>query len=451
MEVNTMKTKAIFILLTIVSSLIIANMVLASQQIIWDPATVEVVLMPGTDLWENDRVEAPHVMYDNGVYKMWYRGSGTKPNPTVEFYEDAIGYATSADGVNWSNRQLVYGPVPGYPQTKSPSVIKEGATYRMWLVDYYEWVGGEWSGYVTHMDGTDGVSWHNQQKVMSAQGQLNPQGDGYNIESVCVLDEGSQYTMWYEVADLAAPYREKIWRATSTDGINWDNRQLSLPYGQETWEYRVKRPDVVSDGQGGYTMYYTVASEVGFWQLAMATSEDGITWNNRQLIGIPGANPSYFEDVDGTPYLYFDEVGPIFRVMGSKVPRPISVDIKPGTCPNSCNLKAKGPLPVAILGTVDLDINDIDLATVRLEGVAPIRSGKKDVATPFDGELCDCHELEGDGFVDLTLKFDPEEIMAALGPVSDGDEIVLTLTGQLVGGTPIEGQDCVVILDKGKK
>jgi hypothetical protein len=49
------------------------------------------------------------------------------------------------------------------------------------------------------------------------------------------------------------------------------------------------------------------------------------------------------------------------------------------------------------------------------------------------------------------LKFDTEEILTALGPVSDGDEIVLTLTAQLTDGTPIEGQDCFVILDKGKK
>ena len=127
----------------------------------------------------------------------------------------------------------------------------------------------------------------------------------------------------------------------------------------------------------------------------------------------------------------------------------VDLDIKPGTCPNSCNLKAKGVLPAAILGTADFDVSTIDPATVQLEGVSPLRWHWKDVGTPLDGEPCDCYELEGDGYVDLTLKFDPEEIMAALGPVSDGDEIVLTLTGQLVDGVPIEGQDCIVILDRG--
>jgi hypothetical protein len=60
----------------------------------------------------------------------------------------------------------------------------------------------------------------------------------------------------------------------------------------------------------------------------------------------------------------------------------INVDIKPGTCPNPVNVKARGVLPVAILGTADFDVTTIDPASVRLEGVAPIRWALEDVATP---------------------------------------------------------------------
>ena len=48
------------------------------------------------------------------------------------------------------------------------------------------------------------------------------------------------------------------------------------------------------------------------------------------------------------------------------------------------------------------------------------------------------------------MKFDAEEILEAVGPVNDGDRIVLTLTGELTDGTRIEGKDCIVILKKGK-
>jgi hypothetical protein len=82
-----------------------------------------------------------------------------------------------------------------------------------------------------------------------------------------------------------------------------------------------------------------------------------------------------------------------------------------------------------------------------------------DVATlfePFIGkeDAFDCTEEGWDGFLDLTLKFDTQEVVAALGDVSDGDVLVLQLTGNLqedFGGTPIVGEDVVVILKKGKK
>lgn len=124
---------------------------------------------------------------------------------------------------------------------------------------------------------------------------------------------------------------------------------------------------------------------------------------------------------------------------------PVSVDIKPQSCPNAIKVVSKGVLPVAILGTEDLDVAEIDPASVMLEGVAPLRWALEDVATPFEGELCDCHELGPDGYLDLTLKFDMQEVIAALGEVSDGETLELTLTGNLLDGTPISGQDCVFI------
>jgi len=127
------------------------------------------------------------------------------------------------------------------------------------------------------------------------------------------------------------------------------------------------------------------------------------------------------------------------------------VDIKPGSCPNPLNVKSKGVLPVAILGTEVLDVSDVDVASVSLAGVAPIRFDYEDVATPFEGELCDCHEDGPDGYLDLTLKFDTQEIVAALGDVQDGEELPLSLSVTLVDGTVIEGSDCIRVIKKGKK
>ena len=123
----------------------------------------------------------------------------------------------------------------------------------------------------------------------------------------------------------------------------------------------------------------------------------------------------------------------------------VPVDIKPMSSPNPLNVNSKGVLPVAILGTEDFDVTQIDPATILLEGIAPLRWALEDVGSPDD-------PLAGpDGFVDLTLKFATQEIVPVLGDVNDGDNVVLNLTGNLkeeFGGTPIEGEDVVRIIKK---
>jgi len=128
-------------------------------------------------------------------------------------------------------------------------------------------------------------------------------------------------------------------------------------------------------------------------------------------------------------------------------PTEVEIDIKPGTCPNLLKIMSMGVLHVAILGTAEFDITAIDEASIRLAGVSPIRGSIEDVATPVsDGaDECEC-TIEGpDGYLDLTLMFETQEIVAALGEVNDGDILPLTLTGLLFDGISIEGADCVVI------
>ena len=131
---------------------------------------------------------------------------------------------------------------------------------------------------------------------------------------------------------------------------------------------------------------------------------------------------------------------------------PVALDIKPGSCPNPLNIDPKGILTVAILGTADLDVTTIDLASVRLEEVAPIRSSVNDVATPVvNPQSCECNSEGEDGFDDLILKFKASDVIEAVGDVSVGDIIELTLSGVLNDGTPIEGVDCIVFVKKGGK
>jgi hypothetical protein len=124
----------------------------------------------------------------------------------------------------------------------------------------------------------------------------------------------------------------------------------------------------------------------------------------------------------------------------------IYVDIKPTSCPNPLNVKSKGVLPVAILGTENFDVTTVDPESILLEGISPLRYDFEDVATPFEGELCDCHELGPDGYMDMTLKFDTQAMVAALGLVSNREYRELTLTAMTYEGASISGQDCVWII-----
>ncbi len=140
------------------------------------------------------------------------------------------------------------------------------------------------------------------------------------------------------------------------------------------------------------------------------------------------------------------------------VPKPavkVTVDIKPGSCPNPVNVKSSSVLPVAILGTGDVNVIDIDPTSIAFSfgevNVGAIRCSYEDVAGPVsDSNDCNCITDGPDGFLDLTLKFKTQEIVNAVGNVNDGDELQLELIGVLFDETPIEGADCILIRGRHK-
>jgi hypothetical protein len=144
------------------------------------------------------------------------------------------------------------------------------------------------------------------------------------------------------------------------------------------------------------------------------------------------------------------------------------LDIKPGSCPNPFNAKLfdflddgkenkGGVLPVAILGTDDFDVSEIDVSTVLLEGVAPLSEGicYEDVSRPVtNGSECECTSEGPDGHTDLTLKFSSLEIAEALlagGIGVTGEKRQLTVSGELFDGTAFEAADCVTFVGKGQE
>jgi hypothetical protein len=180
------------------------------------------------------------------------------------------------------------------------------------------------------------------------------------------------------------------------------------------------------------------------------------------MTDIPDTWDSYSVDIDIDPslegqILQFGFINWASNYEGSGIfydnigfdlaPLSVSLDIRPGGCPNPITGRVQGLIPAALLGTGDLDVNDIDVASLQLEGVAPVRSAYEDVAEPFAGDLCGCTEAGPDGLLDLTLKFSARDLIGAIASSQSGER-ELTLTGTLLDGTPIEGQDCIVTVGR---
>ena len=136
----------------------------------------------------------------------------------------------------------------------------------------------------------------------------------------------------------------------------------------------------------------------------------------------------------------------------------VAVDILPRRCPNRITVgrrHSRKGVRAAILGTENFDVYRVAVNSIRLGGAAPIGGSLpnatiRDMATPYEPFLGkrdeeDCSRERRDGFDDLTLTFESREILARYGPLADGDVVVLPLTGHLLDGTPIRGEEVVVI------
>ncbi len=105
--------------------------------------------------------------------------------------------------------------------------------------------------------------------------------------------------------------------------------------------------------------------------------------------------------------------------------RPIRIDIMPGSADNPVNPDKKGVVPVAVLGSSDLAVSQIDPASLRFgpEGAAPAHPGHE----PRD--------IDGDGLLDLLVHFDAAEAgLACLDSVA-------FVQGETVEGGKVQGFD----------
>lgn len=126
---------------------------------------------------------------------------------------------------------------------------------------------------------------------------------------------------------------------------------------------------------------------------------------------------------------------------------PVVLDIHPGSWPNPINTRSRGVVPMAILGTTEFNVLDIDPTTLTINGLSPVRWALEDVAAPAPEGLPGT-TLGPDGIPDLTLKFDTQALVATLGELTDRQVVTIKIEGKLAGepGQAIEGSDQALML-----
>jgi hypothetical protein len=107
---------------------------------------------------------------------------------------------------------------------------------------------------------------------------------------------------------------------------------------------------------------------------------------------------------------------------------PIAIDVKPDSDRNSVNPRAKGVISVAILGSPDFDVEEVDRATLAF--------GPSDAA-PTHKKGGHLQDVDGDSFTDLLSHYDIRESGIAAGAVE------VCVVGRTLEGTGFRGCDSI--------
>jgi len=246
------------------------------------------VLSNGTGVeWDNRTILTNCFLQEGGGFRLYYTGG----NGTMT----AIGLVNSTDAKQWTrysgNPILGSGPGGSWDQngTSDACVLKDGSTYKMWFAGHN---GTAWQiGYATS---TDGLNWTEYAANPVLANGPDESWDGTHVRSPTVVKDDAGYRMWY------AGYNGTfacIGLANSTDGVNWtryDGNPVHSPGAKWAWDYRSDNSACVLNISGLYRMWYT-GYNGDYYKIGYANSSDGIGWTDFEDNPIMGARAPGFE------------------------------------------------------------------------------------------------------------------------------------------------------------
>ncbi len=196
------------------------------------------VVMTPSQEYEGDKIDPMTVIFENGIYKMWYGSEG---------FGGCACYATSADGINWTRHagNPVLRKTPGGWDNEGAggqhTVIRAGDKYYM----YYKGFGGAapgWSFYGM-AESKDGISWTKKGKVLSPETKM---GETTQFRNLGAFRVGDYYCIIYSMSEYL-----QLFLATSKDGKMWNKHGFIFLRGLTPGNYDQKwttAPCILAEG-----------------------------------------------------------------------------------------------------------------------------------------------------------------------------------------------------------
>jgi hypothetical protein len=160
----------------------------------------------------------------------------------------------------------------------------------------------------------------------------------------------------------------------------------------------------------------------------------GITWVQTELFGINNEiHIWYGEKVIGYTMAHINL--PILASEFPLYPSPAALEAIIDINPNTLNLKSKGKYFTCYIELPEgYNAKDIDLSSILLENYD----------RPHESSIGDYDE---NGILELRLKFKKSTLKEWIEP---GDEVEISVSGQLYNGIQFEGSDVIRVITKGK-
>jgi len=239
-----------------------------------------------TDLpnWNQQMMFQPHVIYENGVFKMWYgsfNGSFHK-----------ITYATSTDGVNWNAKQFIDLPITGTNGVGDPYILRTNSKYILFFAVLNQ------KNEIYKVESNDGIVFDQSSLTKAVTYDKSWERDG--VFAPTVIFYNNKYYLFY----IGWGGGGSLGLATSSNSINWTKCQDSVFGG-------IDAPMIFEKNNQYQIVFHT---DTGIEQMDITSLNNcQTTFSNRQVLIRRG--PEYYDinhmiapsliEINDKQYLYY--------------------------------------------------------------------------------------------------------------------------------------------------